>query len=145
MSIFEKKQELFSRGVKPEKMPLLKQEKKDTPAFVGKSFLKRIKEKKPEKKEPSSIIQKKEIKTKDIRWGILSRKNELYTKYNILGKEADEFAKEIVDKKYGSFLDIRESSKLKGDLEKTQRTASDIKARIRAGNKLRFLKDKYGI
>ena len=126
MSIFEIKQGLNQTG------KMSKPEKASAPI-------------KQEKKGPQPITRKKEIKIQDIKSGILSGKNELYAKYKILGKEADEFAKEITDKKYGSFLDIREGSKLKGDLEKIQRTAPDIKVRIKAGNKLRFLKDKYGI
>ena len=98
------------------------------------------------KSEPKKMTAPvREIKTQDISRGIISTKNELFSKYKISGKEADEFAKEMINKKHGGFLSTQERLKFKKDLGKIQRTAPDIKARIRAGNKLRFLKDKYGI
>ena len=99
---------------------------------------------KEEKKGPPSFAQRGPVKTEDIKRGIISSKNELYSKYHIAGKEAEEFAKEIG--KHGNFLNNQEAFKLKGDLEKTWRTTpgtSPDKRKIEG--KLRYLKDKYGI
>ncbi|MBI2038408.1 MAG: hypothetical protein HYT19_00600 [Candidatus Nealsonbacteria bacterium] len=85
------------------------------------------------------------MKTYDLQRSILSTpaKNELFTKYHMTGKEAEELAGSL--KKYGPNLDPEDIRDLKKGLEKTIRTDPDIKKRIEATNKLNIFQKRGAI
>lgn len=85
------------------------------------------------------------MKTHDLQRSILSTsgKNELFTKYHIRGKEADELAASL--EKYDTNLDPKDLRDLKKGLEKTMKTDHDSGKRIKASNKFGFFQSRGAI
>lgn len=83
------------------------------------------------------------MKTHDLQRNILSSKNELFTKYHIKSKEADELAASL--EKYNTNLDPKDLRDLKKGLEKTMKTDHDSGKKKEAGNKFGFFQSRGAI
>lgn len=124
MVIFEKKQELSGEKIreKPEKIPPLKEEKKDTFIFGGKSF-----------------IQRETLRGR-------LKKPDVWEKTHVPEKERGKWEKADFDvKKYGPLIDKKDAEKVIKDLFKEKGKTSDIHRRFEIDRKIQEYKKIFGI
>jgi|SRR3989344_2223132 len=95
------------------------------------------------KQEAKSSAPKGPMKTFDLQRSILSNKNELFTKYHMTGKEADELAGNL--KKYDRDLNPGDIRDLKKGLEDKIKANPHSSEGIKAANTLKFYQDKGAI
>jgi len=77
------------------------------------------------------LSKRGDFKISDLSWKLRSRKNEIYRKYGILGKEVEEFAGNLkrYDTSHGGFLRPSESAKLEKELKNKSTSRGDIKSK----------------
>ncbi|MDD5145641.1 MAG: hypothetical protein PHF44_02270 [Candidatus Pacebacteria bacterium] len=99
--------------------------------------------KEPQNKSLPSLSKRGEFGVRDLDWSLRSQKDKIYRKYNISGKEVDEFANNL--KKYDldkrGYLSKYESSKMEKPLKTKSTWSGNTKEGIKSGKWLKILSD----